>query len=141
MTQYESLTLFSPVSCRRCSTRLDYFFFPLLPNFFFPCITTRARFVVNQVQSLTIRKKMDATKLEFKVIISCILVSNTTPNQQTSVRLAMPLWMCIQHLKVSYYTQIEKLVCNLMRCNEFFNLMCRVIFLKNFVVLWKETST
>jgi hypothetical protein len=38
----------------------------------------------DQVQSSTIRKKLDATKPEFKVIISSILVANTTPNQQTS---------------------------------------------------------
>jgi hypothetical protein len=49
----------------------------------------------DQVHSSTIRKKLDATQPEFKVLISCILAANTTPNQQvqslTSVRLAMAL--------------------------------------------------
>jgi hypothetical protein len=67
--------------------------------------------VWDQVHSSTIRKKLDATKPEFKVLISCILIANTTPNQQvqssTSVRLAMVLWMCIQHMKVRLlYTNI-----------------------------------
>jgi hypothetical protein len=54
---------------------------------------------------------LDAIKSEFKVLISCILVANTTPNQQTTVRLAMPLWMCIQHVKVRLlYTNRETLV-------------------------------
>jgi hypothetical protein len=66
----------------------------------------------DQVHSSTIRKKLDATKPEFKVLISCILVANTTPNQQvqssTSIRLAMALWMCIKHMKVRLlYTNIE----------------------------------
>jgi hypothetical protein len=57
------------------------------------------------------KKKLDATKPEFKVLISCIIVANTTPNQQTSVRLAMPLLMCIQHVKVwLLYTNREILV-------------------------------
>jgi hypothetical protein len=65
----------------------------------------------DRVHSSTIRKRLDATKPEFKVLISCILVANTTPNQQvqssTSVRLAMTLWMCIQHMKVRLlYTNI-----------------------------------
>jgi hypothetical protein len=65
----------------------------------------------DQVHSTTIRKKFDGTKLEFKVLISCILVANTTPNQKvqssTLVRLAMALWMCIQHMKVRLlYTNI-----------------------------------
>jgi hypothetical protein len=51
---------------------------------------------------------LDVTKPEFKVLISCILVTNTIPNQQTSVRVAMPLWMCIQHVKVRLlYTNRE----------------------------------
>jgi hypothetical protein len=57
------------------------------------------------------KKKLDVTKPKFKVLISCILVANTTPNRQvqssTSVRLAMALWMCIQHMKVRLlYTNI-----------------------------------
>jgi hypothetical protein len=65
----------------------------------------------DQVHSSTIRKKLDATKPEFKVLISCILVANTTLNQQvqysTSVRIAMALWMRIQHMKVRLlYTNI-----------------------------------
>jgi hypothetical protein len=65
----------------------------------------------DQVHSTTIRKKLDVTKPEFKVLISCILVANTTPNQQvqssTSVSLTMALWMCIQPMKVRLlYTNI-----------------------------------
>jgi hypothetical protein len=33
------------------------------------------------------------------------------------------------------------LVCNPMRCREFFNIMCRVIFFKNLIVVWKEMVT
>jgi hypothetical protein len=65
----------------------------------------------DQVHSAIIRKKLDATKPEFKVQMSRILVANTTPNQQvhssTSIWLAMALWMCIQHMKVRLlYTNI-----------------------------------
>jgi hypothetical protein len=34
---------------------------------------------------------------------------------------------------------IDKQVCNSVSYDEFFSLMCRVIFFKKIVVLWKET--
>jgi hypothetical protein len=78
------------------------------------------KMLCDQVHSSTIRKKLDATKLEFKVLISCILVANTTPNQQvqssTSVRLAMALWMCIQHVMVRLLYTNREILAALKNC-------------------------